>query len=126
LDGSISLKLSSPVSVFLVKSKIRFHLLTLICSLPSSSMKDPTRRAESACSWSSGYLKLYGPKVRLVDDSTMGSFGVYTLMIESVRSLHLNYEQHTVISQLSQFLKKMLALMGPMKNLVFLHLSTVT
>ena len=64
--------------------------------------------------------------MRLVDDSTMGSLGVNRNTVESVRSRHRNWLQHTWISQLLQLRKKIEALMGPMKNLVSLHLSTVT
>ena len=91
---------------------------------PSSSVNSPRMLALFECCSSYGYLKLYGAKVKLVELSTIGSFGVYKNTIELVRSLHRNWEQHTVISQLSQFLIKIELLIGPIKNLVFLHLST--
>ena len=54
----------------------------------------------------------------------IGSLGVYIFSLEFVRFLHLNYEQETVISQLSQSLTKIDALIGPNIMRVFLHLST--
>jgi hypothetical protein len=60
-----------------------------------------------------GYLKLYGENVKLLELSIIGSFGAYKYISESVSSLHLNYEHDTIIIQFSQFLTKILALIGP-------------
>ena len=57
---------------------------------------------------------MYGANVRLDADSMIGSFGVYKKIFELCKSLHLNYEQHTVTSQSSQFLTNIDDLIGPM------------
>ena len=123
LSGDVKEKLSSPSSR-LVKSKMRFHLLTFFYTLPSSSVNSPNMSAAKECSWRRGYLKLKGANVRLEELSTIGSLGVYTLTKLLVSSLQRNCEQQTVTSHESQFRMKSEDLTGPMKNFVFLQRST--
>ena len=54
-----------------------------------------------------------------------GSLAAKRLTLELLKSLHLNWEQATVTSQLSQSLTNIELLIGPIKNLQFVHLSTV-
>ena len=76
-------------------------------------MKVPRRDAAKECCFKNGYFILNGAKVRLEDDSIIGSFGVYTKSLVFVKSLHLNCEQHTVKTQFSQSLINTEDFIGP-------------
>lgn len=69
--------------------------------------------ADSACFSKWGYLKLYGANINASELSMIGSFGVYKNIWELYKSLHLNYEQLTVISHSLQSRKNIEALTGP-------------
>ena len=56
---------------------------------------------------------LNGANVKSLDDSIIGSFGVYRYIFELVNSRHRNCEQATVTSHPEQFLIKIEEVTGP-------------